>query len=119
MGRFNKALKAEIASYDDSDWTGELGGEIITLLAKPLTPADFTKIGRKHPDFGHRPSLEGMVDMLIMKTHDDTGSLAFDKGDKPLMMRVGTTKIGDIFHTLFGSQLDDYGDEEHEDAVKN
>lgn len=115
----SNALKAEIASYDDAEWTGTLGGQSVTLSARPLTSADITVISRKHPTFTQAPSLEGMVDLLIMKAQSPDGSQAFSKADKPLMMRLSTDKIGEIFGELFGSQMDEYGEEEHEEAVKN
>jgi hypothetical protein len=80
---------------------------------------DMTQISRKHPNFAQAPSLEGMVDLLILKSRDAGDNTAFDKTDKPLLMRCGTTKIGDIFSGLFGDQMDEYTEEDLDDAVKN
>lgn len=121
MGKFSKALKSEIASYEDAEWTGKLGTVELTLTARPLTPADITLIERKHPGFAGSPTLEGMVDLLIHKARDaEDDTKAFDKADKTLLMNVETGKIGEIFGELFGDQMDNLdSDEALDDAVKN
>lgn len=119
MGRFKDALLKEVGSYDDTEWTGTLGDTQVTLTSQPLTSADYTVIGKRHPNFAQAPTLEGMVDMLIRKCKDEHDNPAFDKSDKPLLMRVGTNKIGDIFGDLFGGQMDEYTDEDAEDDIKN
>lgn len=106
MGRFSDNLRNEVSSYANSVWIGELGGTPVTLTATPLTPRDMTQIRRQHPDFQVNPSLAGMVDLLLMKTMDETGEKAFDLTDKPFLLRVSATKIGEIFGGLFGAQFE-------------
>lgn len=119
MGRFSDALKAELAITPDTEWTGTLGGQEVMLRSRPITPADMTRISRQHPDFARSPSMDGMVDLLILKCRDDQDQPAFDKGDKPLLTRVGTNKIAEIFSALFGSQLVEDDEEAFEARVKN
>lgn len=119
MGRFSDAIRAEVSSYVDSVWTGELGGSQVTLTATPITPKDMTVIRRQHPDFQVNPSLAGMVDLIMMKARDEAGEKAFDLTDKPFMLRVSATKIGEIFGGLFGSQFEAEDEQGFEDRKKN
>lgn len=113
-----QALMQEVGSYDDSEWTGKIGAADVVLMAQPLTPADMTQISRKHPNFTSSPSLEGMIDLMIMKCKDSHGQLAFAKTNKSLLMRVGTDKIGEIFGELFGAQMEEYTEEDLDADVK-
>jgi hypothetical protein len=120
MGKFSDSLLEEVKSYTDTEWTGALGKREITLVAKPITPADMTIISRAHPDFGRSPSMEGMVDLIIHKARDPADNQkAFDRGDKPLVMKLGTDKIAEIFTALFGKQMVEDSDEEFEDRMGN
>ncbi len=118
MGRFSDALKAEVSSYADSVWTGELGGTTVTLTATPLTPKDMTAIRRQHPDFQMNPSLAGMVDLILMKARDESGEKAFDLTDKPFLLRVSASKIGEIFGGLFGAQFEAEDEQGFEERKK-
>lgn len=120
MGKFSDALMNEVKSYRETEWFGKLGSKEVTLSARPLTPADITTISRNHPNFLQSMSLEGMVDLIILKAHDATdGQKAFDRGDKPLLMKIETTRVGEIFQALFGSQLKEDDEEKFEERVKN
>ena len=118
MGRFSDTLRAEVSSYVGATWSGELGGGNITLTATPITPRDMTVIRRQHPDFQVNPSLAGMVDLIIVKANDETGEKAFDLTDKPLLLRVSATKIGEIFGGLFGSQFESEDEQGFEERKK-
>lgn len=119
MGRFSESLRAEVSSYVGSTWNGELGGSPITLTATPITPRDMTTIRRQHPDFQVNPSLAGMVDLIILKALDEVGEKAFDLTDKPILLRVSATKIGEIFGALFGAQFEPEDEEGFEGRKKN
>lgn len=119
MGRFTNALKAEIGSYENTEWSGKLGGIDANLFAKPITSADISRISRKFPDFAQNPSPEGMVEMMILKCLDENDDKAFDVRDKNLLMNVGTNKLGEIFGALFGGQMDEYTEDDLETDIKN
>jgi precorrin-4 methylase len=121
MGVFSDAVKSEASSYADSEWTGTLGTATVTIYAKPLTPADLARLGPKHAGFVNSPTLEGMVDLIIAKARDGHNVLAFDKGDKPLMMRWNTNKVGEIFAALFGEQMETLNEDDaaQEERAKN
>lgn len=121
MGVFTEDLKAEVSSTPYTTASLELNGKAVTLCAKPLTALDMVAIKRAHPDFGNNPTLEGMVDLLIRKAqaNDEDGGLAFDKADKPFLMRLNMNVIGGIFGDLFGQQMDATNDEKTVDEKKN
>ena len=119
MGRFSDAIKAEISSYAGTSWSGDLGGQTITLTATPITPKDMSVIRRTHPDFQTNPSLAGMLDMIILKARDESGEVAFDLTDKPFLMRISASKVGEIFGGLFGSQFEAEDEQGFEDRKKN
>lgn len=121
MGKFADALLEEAKSYKDTEWTGTLGSKEVTLVSRPITPADLQTLARLgHPEFAKNPTMEGMVEMLILKARDPAdGNKAFDKGDRPVMMKVGTNKIGEIFAALFGNQLAEDSEEGFEERVGN
>jgi hypothetical protein len=119
MGKFSEALRSEVSSYADSVWTGELGGQTVTILAAPLTPKDMAAVRRSHPDFQVNPSLTGMIELIIMKAKDEAGDKAFDITDKPFLLRASATKIGEMFGGLFGSQFEPDDEEAFEERKKN
>jgi hypothetical protein len=118
MGRFSDALRAEVSSYADSTWSGELGGQPVTLTATPLTTKDMTALRRQYPDFQVNPSLAGMLDLIMMKARDEAGEKAFDLADKPFLLRVSATKVGEIFGALFGSQFEPEDEQGFEERKK-
>jgi hypothetical protein len=119
MGRFSDDIRDEISSYGETEWKGTLGKREITLTSRPITPADMQRISRAHPRFTSEPTLEGMIDLIILKVTDENGERAFDRGDKPMMMRMGSNKIGEIFAALYATQLVQDDDESFEERVKN
>lgn len=118
MGSLAKLIEAEVASYDNTSWTGKLGGEDVTLVSLPLTSSDMVRITKKYPAFMSSPNLEGMVDLIILKARDKNGEKAFDLIDRPVLMRVATSKIGEIFGTLFAEQITEDTEENHEARIK-
>ena len=119
MGQFDDLLLAEAKSYEDTQWTGTLGPKEITLFSRPLTGADMAAITRAHPDFMRTFSMDGMVDLIIMKARAPNGEKAFDKGNRPMLMKFKTDKIGEIFSALYGNQIAEDDDEKFEARVGN
>jgi len=98
-------LKEEIASYEANEWTGEIAGQQITLYAKPMSPADNARVLRKYPNFNNTFEFGGMVEYLILKATDADGKRVFSEQDRPLLMRLNQTKIGEMFNALFDDQV--------------
>lgn len=120
MGVFTEVLQAHLSTTQFTQATMELGDKVITLAAKPLTAADMMAIKRAHPDFGNNPTLEGMVDLLILKARveDGDGQKAFDKADKPFLLRLDMNLIGNVFGDLFSKQMAATSDESTVDEKK-
>lgn len=119
---FSALIREEVASGKRSQWNGTLGGQTVTLYAKPLTPADNAKVLRKYPNFNVSMDLGGMAMYIALKAEDEDGNLAFSLGrDLPVLMRFGQNKIGELFQGLFADQVDDIDGEgeRHEDRVGN
>ena len=119
MGKYADALLEEAKSYKDTEWKGTLGTLEVTLSARPITPADMSAIARVHPNFAMSPSLDGMIDLIILKAREPDGSRSFDKGDKVLFSKVDTNKVGEIFRSLFGAQMTEDDEEDFEERVGN
>jgi len=111
-------LKKELASYGLNEWVGEVGGEEVTLYAKPLSPADNARVTRKFPNFNNTMEFAGMVEYIVIKAVDSEGNKVFSEKTKPLLMRLNQTKVGEIFNALFADQLDE-NESDHEDKVGN
>lgn len=122
MGKYSEDLREAISgvSYTEADFDVNGKGKIVTLYAKPLTPADFQAITRKHPTFMSNPTFEGMIDLLIRKCLDDLEekSKAFDLVDKEFLMRRAANVIGDLFNKLFSAQMEVSADESMKDAAE-
>lgn len=121
MAKFSHLVAEEARSYDDTEWSGKIGGEDITLFAKPLTGSDFEYAAKrtKNPGFANSPTLDGMVELIIRKAKADDGNRAFDLGDKTVMMAWNVELTGEIFRGLFGDALVAETDEDFEDRIKN
>jgi hypothetical protein len=120
MTSFNAdlALKTEVGSYPDREWSGEIGTQEVTLYAKPLNPADVKRVRRNYPDFMTQPEPAAMVDMICDKVHDGNGKRVFVKSKHaPIFEQMRIEKVGDIFGALFGQDFDD--PISIEDTVKN
>lgn len=119
MSSIDDLLMSEIGSYSMTETTLELGGETVTLFAKPLTSADLQFINRTHPGFMTAPTAEGVVDMLIRKAVDNDGKAIFTKAHKVPLMRVRSDKLLNAFGNLFKGQVEEPDDETEEARVGN
>ena len=61
-------------------------GDDSVIYATPLTARDITKISRRHKGFQTNPTLEAMVDLLILKAEDDNGDKVFTLENKVMLM---------------------------------
>lgn len=120
MGILNEDLQAEVAKVAETSTELVLNSKTYVLVSKPITPLDMQAITRVHRDFASNPNMEGMVDLLIRKARiEGANGPAFDKTDKPFLMRLSTNIIGEIFRNLFGDQLDVDADEDIEEKKGN
>lgn len=114
-------LTAEISSQEMASWTGELGGQTITLYSKPLSPIDFDILTRRgHANFLTQPTLSGMVEMIMQKSVGEDGRRIFSPNKhRPLFAKVNQTKIAEMFSALFGDSAVSEDEEQFEARVGN
>lgn len=125
---FSALIRSEVQQQGQtrSQWTGQLGGETVTLYSKPLTPADNHQVLGKYPNFNTSFDMGGMVHYIALKAEDADGNKVFSlTKDGPVLMHVGQDKIQDIFTGLFQKFMDeihepeDQAEKSHEARVKN
>ena len=88
-------IQVEVAEWGDEN-------EPMVLFATPLNAGEFTRLQKKHPNFLNNMTVEGLIDMLIMKAMDGEGNKAFDLGDKPVLMRQPVGLISNVAGQLMG-----------------
>ena len=78
------------------------GNEPMVLFATPLNCSEFNRLQKKHPDFLTSMTIEGLVDLIILKALDEDGEKAFDVGDKPILMRQPVNVVSNVAGELMG-----------------
>lgn len=68
----------------------------LELYSGPLTCYDLDRIQKKHKDFLSTQSIEGMVDLIIMKAEDKAGERLFTLEDKPHLMRESLAVVSRV-----------------------
>ena len=112
------ALKAEIGSYTRNEWSGQIGGQEVTLYSKPITPGDISYVTRHQADFVSAPAPAGMAELIIHKAEDEHGNKVFSRGKHLVFLtRMKTNMIGEIFAGLFGDSFATDADDELEARV--
>jgi len=96
----NRADK-ELQSIQVEEW-GE-NGEPQTLFFTEVSARDMSKIQKKHPEFINNPTLDAMVELIILKCKTADGENAFDIGDKFILMGEPLNVIAKVFGAIFGS----------------
>ena len=92
----NKTTKrVEVEEWGDDN-------EPMVLFATPLNCGEFNKLQRKHPDFLNNMTIEGLVDLILLKAMDENGDKAFDVGDKPILMRQPVNVVSNVARQLMG-----------------
>ena len=110
--------------WDETDTSGQVActaGAAITLNVYPegadedgqvsvysssLTAGDLHKLQRKHKDFLNTQTIDGMIDLILMKAENEDGSKAFTLEDKPILMREDVNVIAEIAAEMFGDISD-------------
>lgn len=73
----------------------------LTLYYGTVSGADVNRVQRKHKDFLANPTLDSMVEMILIKCKDSAGDPAFDLEDKPILMREPIGIIAKVFGSVF------------------
>jgi hypothetical protein len=85
-----------VAEWGDDD-------QPLQIYASALTCQEFDRIQKKHKDFLSNMTVEGMVDLLILKSENQDGEKMFTLEDKPHLMREPLTLVMKIGAEVFGS----------------
>lgn len=78
-------------------------GEPLEIFAGPMTCYDLDRIQKKHKDFLTSQSIEGMVDLIILKAENKGGEKLFTLEDKPHLMREPLSVVARVSNDLIGS----------------
>jgi len=88
-------VRVEVPEWGDEN-------EPMVLFATPLNAGEFSKLQKKHPNFLANMTIDGLVDLIIMKAMDSEGNKAFDVGDKPILMRQPVNIVSNVAGALMG-----------------
>lgn len=91
------------------EW-GEDEGSPLIIHFTPMLALEIEKIQRKHPNFFQQMTVQGMVDLIILKAENKDGEKLFTLEDKPVLMREEFTVIARVSAEMMTSRTV----EEHE-----
>tara|TARA_R110000787_G_scaffold166933_1_gene279919 strand:+ start:64 stop:411 length:348 start_codon:yes stop_codon:yes gene_type:complete len=81
-------------------WGDESGA--FKLYCRTITCYDLDQLQKKHPDFLNNTTIGAMVDLIVMKAEDESGSKLFTSAeDKIDLMGEETTVISEIANQMF------------------
>lgn len=98
--RISAKAKQNTVRVEVLEWGDE--NEPMVLFATPLNAGEFSRLQKKHPNFLTNMTIEGLVDLIIMKALDEDGEKAFDVGDKPILMRQPVNVVSEVAGQLMG-----------------
>jgi len=87
-------------TIDVPEW-GE-DGQPLRIYAYPITAGDLKNIQRKHKNFLNEQTIDGMVDLIILKAGDADDNRLFTLEDKVYLMAEEIGVIAAIFAKMFG-----------------
>ena len=96
----------EVAEWGEED-------KPLLIYASAITAGDLKTIQRKHKNFLNDMTIDGMVDLIILKAQDVDGNKLFTLEDKVYLMGEPLNVIASISEKMFG-EIDSI-----EDAEKN
>jgi hypothetical protein len=74
----------------------------LLIYSSAITAGDLNKIQRKHKNFLNDMTVDGMVDLIIMKAQDVDGNKLFTLEDKIYLMAEDMTTVANIAEKMFG-----------------
>jgi hypothetical protein len=93
--RQKQARIIEVPEWGDDDAP-------LLLYVYPITAGDVNKIQRKHKNFLNDMTIDGMVDLIILKAGDADDNRVFSLEDKAHLMAEPVAVISDIAAKMFG-----------------
>lgn len=67
-----------------------------TIYFRPVNSRSMNQITRRHPKFFTEPSLDGMVDYIVMFAENEDGAKVFQSEDKHVLLGEPVGIINDI-----------------------
>ena len=74
----------------------------LLVYASAITAGDLNKIQGKHKNFLNDMTVDGMVDLIILKAEDSEGKKLFTLEDKVYLMAEDMATIAGIAEKMFG-----------------
>jgi len=74
----------------------------LILYTTAITAGDINKLQIKHKNFLNDMTVDGMIDLIIMKAETKDGNKAFTLEDKPFLMREEVNIIATLSAKMFG-----------------
>jgi hypothetical protein len=119
MARFNDLLRQHTEQVERRSVTVDIAGQSVTLYAKPLTGRDMDRVMARHKNFAASPTVEAVIDLLIMKVETDDGEKAFDPTSKPFLVKMPVEWINRVRAALFPDHDADLSEEAIEEEAGN
>jgi len=104
MSKFGEQIRSSSVSHRNRIEVPEWGNEDepMVIYSSALLAGEFNRLQKKHPDFLNNMTIEGLVDLIIMKGQDEHGEKCFDIGDKPILMRQPVSIVSTVAGALMG-----------------
>jgi len=77
----------------------------LILYASAITAGDINKLQRKHKNFLNDMTVDGMVDLIIMKAETKDGEKAFSVADKQILLGEKINVIAEVSAKMFGETV--------------
>jgi len=90
------ARKIEVEAWADPD------GQPFAMFCFPITCYDINELQKKHPKFMENTTIAAMIDLIVMKASDESGSRLFTAAeDRVDLMGEETSVISSIAEQMF------------------
>ena len=91
-----EARKIEVEAWADPD------GQPFAMFCFPITCYDINELQKKHPKFMENTTIAAMIDLIVMKASDESGSRLFTAAeDRVDLMGEETGVISNIAEQMF------------------
>ena len=91
-----EARKIEVQAWADSE------GQPFAMYCFPITCYDINELQKKHPKFMENTTIAAMIDLIVMKASDESGSRLFTAAEDRIdLMGEETGVISSIAEQMF------------------
>jgi len=91
--------KIEIRKIEVPEWGDK--GKPFVMYCGTLSCYDLSRIQKRHPSFLTNPSIDAMIDLIVLKAADKSGEKLFTSEDRIDLMGEETTVISEIANQMF------------------